>query len=134
MQPQLVYTVVRDKDSEEFFEGTANGVLLVRQCVNGHYLPPTQGQGPAIRCHTCLSDELSWVPSSGEATLVSWVVPHARTGEATSVAAIVELAEGPWMNALIDAEPDDPRLQVGLPLTVTFLPTEGEVLPAFRPR
>jgi uncharacterized protein len=132
MEFKSLYKVTRDEASAEFFDGTAKGILLVQQCENGHYLPPAQGHGPTVRCPVCLTDVISWVPASGAATLVSWVIPHARSGEPTSVAGIVELAEGPWMNALIDAEPTA-SLFVGQPLTAVFIPTDGEVLPGFRP-
>ncbi len=127
-------TIVRDEASAPFFDAAASGTLAVRRCANGHYLPPTQGfSGPAIRCQVCQSPDITWEPASGSATLVSWVIPYARTGEATNVAGIVELAEGPWMNALIDVAPDA-QLHAGQALTVCFLPTEGgETVPAFRP-
>jgi uncharacterized OB-fold protein len=127
-------TIVRDDASAAFFDAAASGTLAVRQCANGHFLPPTQGfGGPAIRCQVCQSPDITWQPASGSATLVSWVIPYSRTGEATNVAGLVELAEGPWMNALIDVAPDA-ELHAGQALTVYFLPTEGgETVPAFRP-
>jgi uncharacterized protein len=124
----------RDEVSAEFFDAAASGTLLVRQCANGHFLPPTQGfGGPAIRCQICQSPDITWQPASGSATLVSWVIPYTRTGEPANVAGTVELAEGPWMNALIDVDPDA-SLHAGQALTVCFIPTEGgETVPAFRP-
>lgn len=129
-----ITAVQRDDDSAEFFDGTAEGILKTRQCENGHFLPPTQGYGgPAIRCHTCRSESISWVPVSGNASLVSWVVTHARDGSSKTVAGIVELAEGPWMQALIDVDTDT-GLKAGTELIAGFVRTEGgEVIPAFRP-
>jgi uncharacterized OB-fold protein len=126
--------IVRDDASAAFFDAAASGTLAVRRCANGHYLPPTQGfGGPAVRCQVCQSPDITWQPASGSATLVSWVVPYGRGGEATNIAGIVELAEGPWMNALIDVAPDA-ELHAGQALTVCFLPTDGgETVPAFRP-
>jgi uncharacterized OB-fold protein len=126
--------IERDDASAAFFDAAAAGTLAVRQCANGHFLPPTQGfSGPAIRCQVCQSPDITWHPASGSATLVSWVIPYARTGEPTGVAGIVELEEGPWMNALIDVEPDA-DLHAGQSLTVCFVPTDGgETIPAFRP-
>lgn len=126
--------IVRDDASAAFFEAAASGTLAVRQCANGHFLPATQGfSGPAVRCQVCQSPDIEWRPASGSATLVSWVIPHARTGEATNVAGLVELAEGPWMTAPIDVAPDA-ELHAGQALTVCFIPTEGgETVPAFRP-
>ena len=104
-------TIVRDDASAPFFDAAASGTLAVRRCANGHYQPPPPGfGGPANRCQV-----------------------YARTGEPTNVAGIVELAEGPWMNALIDVAPDA-QLRAGQALTVCFLPTDGgETIPAFRP-
>ena len=127
--------IVRDNASAAFFDAAASGTLAVRQCANGHYLPPTQGfGGPAVRCQICQSPDITWQTASGSATLVQLeVVPYGRTGEATNVAGIVELAEGPWMNALIDVAPDA-ELHAGQTLTVCFLRTDGgETVPAFRP-
>ncbi len=126
--------VARDEASAAFFDAAASGTLAVRQCANGHFLPPTQGfSGPAIRCQVCQSPDITWQAASGSATLVSWVVPYGRTGQPTGVAGLVELAEGPWMNALIDVEPDT-QLHAGQALAVCFLPTDGgETIPAFRP-
>jgi uncharacterized protein len=128
-----ISAVQRDEDSAEFFDGTAQGVLKTRQCENGHFMPLTQGYGgAAIRCHTCRSENISWAPVSGDATLVSWVVVHARDGSSRMVAGIVELAEGPWMQTLIDVD-TDAGLRAGAPLTVGFVPTDGrEVIPVFR--
>ena len=129
-----ISAVQRDEDSAAFFDGTAEGVLKTRQCENGHFMPPTQGYGgPAVRCHTCHTENISWVPVSGDASLVSWVVVHARDGSSQTVAGIVELAEGPWMQALIDVD-TDAGLKAGSALAVGFVPTDGgEVIPAFKP-
>jgi uncharacterized protein len=89
--------------------------------------------GPALYCQVCGSPDLRWQPVAGTATLVSWVVPHARTGEPTGVAGIVELTEGVWMKALLDVDPDA-NLELGEPLTVKFVQTPGgEAIPAFYP-
>lgn len=126
--------VVRDPYSAGFFDGTSRGVLTARRCENGHFMAPVQGSGgPALRCHTCQSAIITWEPVSGEATLVSWAVVHLALGQGQQVVGIVELAEGPWMNVLLDVGMDA-DLFVGRALTVAFVPTEGgEVIPAFRP-
>ncbi len=128
-------TVQRDADSAEFFDGTANGKLLIRRCPQGHFLPPMQGIfcAPTVRCDVCASPDIVWHEALGDATLVSWVVPYDRSGKPLNIAGIVELTEGPWMNALIDAPVDAP-LYIGHPLRVGFVRTEdSECIPAFRP-
>jgi uncharacterized OB-fold protein len=130
----LIPAVQRDDESAEFFDGTAKGLLLARRCGNGHYMPYPQGNGrSSARCHTCLSENVDWVPVSGRAILVSWIVVHSRDGSSRSVAGIVELAEGPWMNALIDGTTGT-ELRAGLPLAAGFVPSDGgESIPIFTP-
>jgi uncharacterized protein len=123
-----------DEYSAGFFAATARGTLAVRQCPEGHYLALTQDySGAAIYCHICGSPGLTWQPVSGAATLVSWVIPHARTGEQARVAGIVELAEGVWMKALIGVE-HGADLEVGQQLSVRFVQTPGgQAIPEFYP-
>ena len=129
--------VMRDEYSAPFFDGTKQGELLMPRCENGHFMAPTQGyNGPAVRCHVCLSASIGWAPVTGQASLVSWTVLHMRNQEpATRIAGIVELEEGPWLKALIDVA-DDAQLHAGMLMTVNFIETgdgEGERIPAFRP-
>jgi uncharacterized protein len=125
--------VARDDFSAGFFDAAAAGHLAVRQCENGHFLPPTLGyMGPSIRCPECSSARIDWVPASGEATLISWTVAHAKDGS-TQIAGLVELAEGPWMTAALDVESDG-ELTAGGALRVHFVRPEGsEALPVFSP-
>jgi uncharacterized protein len=134
MIPGALPSVTRDEWSAPFFDGTAAGKLVMPRCPDGHFMALTQGYGGhAIYCHVCGSPDLEWQPVSGAATLVSWVVPHARSGEPTAVAGIVQLAEGVWLNALLDVPPDA-DLEPGQPLMVGFVPTNGgEAIPVFRP-
>lgn len=127
--------VHRDDDSAEFFTAAAAGCLLVRRCVNGHYLGFGHRLAPAsLICPTCQTNDIAWVQAAGSATLVSWTVVHARDGSVTSVAGIVELAEGAWLYALLDVA-DSAELQVGRDLAVSFVPSggDGEMIPAFKP-
>jgi len=77
------------------------------------------------------------VRASGRGFLYSFVITHrAAPGfEAPYVIAEVELEEGPRMlSNLVGVAPDADRLELDLPLEVTF-ETFGEVtLPQFRPR
>ena len=60
--------VARDDATAEFLDGAARGQFLIRQCaVCGRHSGPQ-----AQQCYHCGSAELSWVPASGAATLVSW--------------------------------------------------------------
>lgn len=117
----------RDGRSGPFFDGAAQGRLMARRCeACGRWFAPD-----ATGCPDCGTDDLAWAEVSGEAVLVSWAVAHSRTGE-TAPLALVELAEGPWMHARLDAVPE-PR--EGLPLRVDFVhPDEGESYPVFKER
>ena len=124
--------VQRDDFSAGFFDAAAAGRLAARRCDQGHYLPATQGyMGPPIRCPHCRSAVIDWVDVSGEATLVSWTVVHLK--DATRLAGLVELAEGPWMFAALDVE-SATSLEVGAALRVRFVqPDGGEAMPVFSP-
>lgn len=125
-------TVHRDEASAPFFDATARGQLLIKTC------PPCgQRATPAAQeCPRCGST-LTWLPATGDATLVTWsAIPVGRTDpdRAPTLFGYVELAEGPWLEALlIDAASSD--LTEGMPLRVTFprRPGDDEPIPAFRP-
>ncbi len=125
--------VQRDDASAPFFDAAAHGRLLIRRCgACGRYLPPQQT--------TCVDGgELEWVTASGSATLVTWAVDHApapspvlldASGAAT-VIGVVELAEGPWMNAALPGV-DAAALVAGMALQVDFVDF-GEHVPVFVP-
>jgi uncharacterized OB-fold protein len=137
----------RDQASAAFFDGTANGELLLHLCRScGRLSPPRMSQ-----CLYCGSVSLDWKPAAGTATLVSWAIPYDRSGTAIAVAGLVELTEGPWLLArIVDVTTD--LLAAGLTLTVGFersgddesgtveptygeeaLPVDGEVVPVLRP-
>jgi uncharacterized protein len=130
--------VVRDSYSAPFFDAARRGELVMPRCANAHFMAATQGRnGPAVRCHQCLSADIDWAPVSGRGVLISWTVLHLRGEDPpTRIAGIVELDEGPWLKTLIDAA-DDSDLQAGRPMSLGFVATgengEGEPVPAYRP-
>jgi hypothetical protein len=128
--PQI--SVRRDEASAPFFDATANGQLLIKTCPNCH-------QHAAPRAHQCrhCATTLTWLPASGEATLVTWsatAVPRDNPDQPPTFFGYVELAEGPWLETLlVDVTAD--TLTEAMPLRVTFLhrPGDDERIPAFRP-
>lgn len=125
--------IERDDDSADFYDGTADGTLLLRRCVHCG-----QVSAPAVtQCPHCDSTELDWAPAAGTGTLISWAIPRDRAGAVLAIAGLVEMAEGPWLRArIIDAEPD--RLTAGLPLTLRWQRSgdddqPGEIIPIFTP-
>ena len=118
--------VGRDEMTEEFFDGTDAGVYLIRRCEpHGHASKPQ-----ALQCSVCASEELRWEAASDSAKLISWAVLPAP---ASSVVAIGELTEGPWMWAALIC--DDPAaLHEGMDLRIGFeRPPGSEAIPVLIP-
>lgn len=116
--------VARDEATEEFFDATADGVYLIRRCEpHGHASKPQ-----AVQCSVCRSEELRWEPASGRARLVSWAVLPT-----SSVVAIAELEEGPWMWAALVCG-DAGNLREGMRLRIGFeRPAGSEAIPVLVP-
>lgn len=122
---------MRDDRSAPFFDGAADRRLMIKHCSCGNYAGPERTD-----CSACGDPTFEWVAASGRATLVSWVVTHAKptpTGPGeTSTIGLVELEEGPWMYGLLLGT-EGTSLTVGTPLVVDFVrPGDGETIPAFR--
>jgi uncharacterized OB-fold protein len=125
--------VARDDDTAEFLDGAARGEFLIQHCaVCGRHSAPQ-----ARQCHHCGSTELSWVPASGAASLVSWAIvpgrPAADGTVTTTVLAIAQLAEGPWWWSQITDAGDPGALRAGQRLRIGFEQPDGsEPIPVFR--
>ncbi|MEU8135161.1 Zn-ribbon domain-containing OB-fold protein [Streptodolium elevatio] len=124
----------RDPATEEFFDGTARGELLIRRCSECAH-----GNAPQnTACARCGGADLAWTPAQGTGTIASWTVVHGRPADGEDapavVIAIVELTEGPWLHARILGA--DPRaVATGQEVVVDFVqPEGGEAVPVFRPR
>jgi len=126
-------SVARDDASAAFFDAAASGGLLIRRCrACGHWIAPYLRMGATIeRCTVCTSDALEWTPAEGTGTLVTWTVIHERADDATHTVGVVELAEGPWLTARVDADPA--LLAAGAAMEVGFdRPGGGEPVPVLR--
>ena len=125
--------VARDDATAQFLDGAARGEFLIQRCaVCGRHSGPQ-----AQQCHACGSTELSWVPASGAASLVSWVITYGRPaadGTVTAtVLAIGQLAEGPWWWSQITDVSDPAALRPDQPLQIGFEQPDGsEPIPVFR--
>jgi uncharacterized OB-fold protein len=88
---------------------------------------------------TCFSGELEWAPSSGNATLYSFVLMHQLYDEAFAAEipyniAVVETEEGVRLTSQVVDCPNE-RLEIGMPLEVTFeRMSDAVAVPKFRPR
>ncbi|MGW6564495.1 Zn-ribbon domain-containing OB-fold protein [Streptomyces sp. NPDC054975] len=120
-----------DAFTRPFWEAASEGRLLLRRCAScaraHHY--------PREFCPHCWSEDVTWEPASGRATLYTWSVVHRNDlppfgDRVPYVAAVVDLAEGPrMMTQLVDVPEAD--LRIGMPLRLTFRP-EGDVqVPVF---
>ena len=119
-----------DAFTRTYWEAAAQGRLLIRHCADcdkaHHY--------PREFCPHCWSENVTWEPASGQATLYTWSVVHRNDlppfGERVPyVAAVVDLAEGPrMMTEVVQAGPAE--LRAGMPVEVTF----RDGVPVFRPR
>ncbi|WP_433871303.1 Zn-ribbon domain-containing OB-fold protein [Saccharopolyspora sp. CA-218241] len=125
-----VHPLQRDPESAPFFDGTAEGRLLIRRSPStGEHLPPAAQTGSDG------STDLEWAEASGRGRIATWAAVH-RKPDAEGrthpvVIAIVELDEGPWLHArIVRAAPEDVRS--GREVTVEFeRPEGGEAIPVF---
>jgi uncharacterized OB-fold protein len=131
--------ILRDDRSAEFFDAAAQGTLLYQKCANcGYAQLPIAGGTVGTRCRNCGQTKAAWTPASGAATLVSWTSSPVRTADGTvpgPVIGLLELAEGPWMEAQLHAlSGDAAQLAEGAPFTVAFeTPAGSEAIPVFVP-
>ncbi|MFC7497191.1 MULTISPECIES: Zn-ribbon domain-containing OB-fold protein [unclassified Nocardioides] len=125
--PPLIVT----QDNSFFFEGAAEGRLLIQRCADCGTLrhPP----GPT--CPRCRSFEWDTVESSRRGTLHSWTIAHHPQDPAFDyplAVGLLDLEEGTRLVADIAGVPHD-ELRIGMPLEVGFAEhAHGAVLPQLR--
>ncbi|GAB2880720.1 OB-fold domain-containing protein [Streptomyces deserti] len=115
-----------DAFTRTYWDAAAEGRLLIRRCracARAHHYPREF-------CPHCWSEDVTWEPASGRATLYTWSVVHRNdlppfTHRTPYVAAVVDLAEGPrMMTELVE----DVRPVAGMGLEVAF----RDGVPVFR--
>ena len=139
METEFILPDVEGEDTAEFWAGCARGQLLVQSCADcGRWRFP-----PRPMCPDCRSTEVIWVPTSGKATIWSFVVPHppllpAYTDLAPYNVIVVALDEDPTIrmvgNLVEDAGGpinaiDPATIRVGEPVRVVFTQVEDVALP-----
>ncbi|MFI9171956.1 Zn-ribbon domain-containing OB-fold protein [Streptomyces lincolnensis] len=117
-----------DAFTRTYWDAAARGQLLIRHCGAcgrfHHY--------PREFCPHCWSEQVTWEPASGRATLYTWSVVHRNDlppfdDRTPYVAAVVDLAEGPrMMTEIVECAHD--ALRAGMELEVAF----REGVPVFR--
>ena len=120
------------QDSSFFFEGAAEGKLLIQRCASCGLLR----HPPRPACPQCQSLEWDTVESAGRGTVFSFVVVHHPQIPAFDYPlpiAVVALDEGTRLVAdLIGIAPAEVR--IGMPVRVEMVAVDDElVLPMFRP-
>ncbi|MFF3330432.1 Zn-ribbon domain-containing OB-fold protein [Streptomyces sp. NPDC002888] len=117
-----------DAFTRTYWDAAAEGRLLLRHCAacgRAHHYPREF-------CPHCWSEDVTWQPATGRATLYTWSVVHRNDlppfGQRTPyVAAVVGLAEGPRMMTEV-VECGAGELRAGMELEVVF----REGVPVFR--
>ncbi|WTP59400.1 Zn-ribbon domain-containing OB-fold protein [Streptomyces phaeochromogenes] len=115
-----------DAFTRPYWDAAAEGRLLLRRCGacgRAHHYPREF-------CPRCWSEDVTWEPASGRATLYTWSVVHRNDlppfGSRTPyVAAVVDLAEGPRMMTEV-VGCGEGALRVGMALEVAFRAEEAE--------
>lgn len=117
--------------TQPFWDGVANGELLIQQCLDckKHVFYPRS------HCSHCWSDKLEWTEASGKARLKTFSIVH-RPGHpgweeiAPYPLGIVQLEEGPSMltQLLVDSEEE---WKQGDALQVKFVKVNEVALPFF---
>lgn len=105
-------------DNRFFWEGVAQGKLLIQRCAScGRLQHP-----PAPMCPGCHGFEMDAIEASGRGTIHSFVVAHhppIPPFEYPNVVVLVDLEEGTRLvSRLVGTPPDDVR--IGMPVAVEF--------------
>jgi hypothetical protein len=131
-------------EASEFWQGCARGELLVQACGNcGRRRMP-----PRPMCPYCRSTDRRYEPTSGRATIWSFVIAHPPLLPAYGELApynviVVALDEDPSIRFVgnLVAGPDaainsvDPAtIEIGAPVEVVFQPVDDATFPRWMPR
>lgn len=124
---------IENADAKPYWDGVREGRLVLQQCVDcSHVQFP-----PRHLCSRCWSDQLSWEPATGRATVESMTTVHraptpALRDKTPYMVASVVLEEGPRMITNI-VGPEAMSITIDDQVTVTFVTDEaGRTLPMFR--
>jgi uncharacterized protein len=119
--------------NQPLWDGLARHELLMpkcNQCGDWNWIPY-----PA--CRTCLSEDLSWRPVSGQGTLMTFSVVHRAPpsfGADPYVTALVEMAERPRSIVMLGnvvAVPHE-KLHIGMPMQVLYEDIPNEQITLWR--
>ena len=120
-------------ETKHYWEGAKQGELRIQACnsCKENYFPPR------AFCPKCGSRDVKVVKASGKGRLYSYIINHLPSPGYTPpfTVAIVELEEGVrLMTNLLEVEPDPAKIELDMPLEVTFEKLSDEIsLPQFKP-
>ncbi len=120
-------------ETQHYWDGAKQGELRIQACnsCSENYFPPRPF------CPKCGSRDVKVVKASGKGRLYSYIINHLPSPGYTPpfTVAIVELEEGVrLMTNLLEVEPDPDKLELDMPLEVTFEKLTDEIsLPQFKP-
>jgi uncharacterized protein len=132
-KPRGKFFMSPPEHSEEFFDASKDGRLLIQRCTacGKHQFYPRQV------CVHCGEGTVEWAEASGRGTVHTFTVIHQQgmpgwRDETPYVAAIIALEEGVRMTSVvIGVEPSS--VEIGMPVEVQFVDEGALVLPRFRP-
>lgn len=120
-------------ETQHYWDGAKEGELRLQACnsCSETYFPPRPF------CPKCGARDVKVVKASGKGKLYSYIINHLPSPGYTPpfTVAIVELEEGiRLMTNLVDIEPDPEKLELDMPLEVTFEKLNDDItLPQFKP-
>ena len=120
-------------ETQHYWDGAKQGELRIQACnsCSENYFPPRPF------CPKCGSRDVKVVKASGKGRLYSYIINHLPSPGYTPpfTVAIVELEEGVrLMTNLLEVEPDPAKIELDMPLEVTFEKLSDEIsLPQFKP-
>ncbi len=126
-------TPVTQPWTEEFWEGTKKGKLLIQTCKDCG----AKIFYPRKYCPECWSANLEYVEASGKAKVFTYTTTYGMVepkfmGDLPYTLALVDLEEGiRMMTRIVECKPED--ISIGMDVEVTFEEVEGFALPYFKP-
>jgi uncharacterized OB-fold protein len=144
MSTGFLLPLLEGDEASEFWQGCARGELLVQVCGNcGRRRMP-----PRPMCPYCRSTERHYEPTSGRATIWSFVIAHppllpaygelapynvivVALDEDPSIRFVGNLVAGP-AGAINSVDPA--TIEIGAPVEVVFQPVDDVTFPRWTPR
>jgi uncharacterized OB-fold protein len=142
-QSGFVLPLLEGDEGSEFWQGCARGELLVQVCGScGRRRMP-----PRPMCPYCRSTERRWEPTSGRATVWSFVVAHPPLlpayGKLAPYNVVVVALDGEpgirFVGNLVPGadgginEVDPATIEIGMPVRVVFQPVDDVTFPRWTP-